>query len=203
MIIAKYLNTHKSDDDFNKVIERYFDDQDIRAYYGRMKLFRSTNHSDDAKACNTAMNKIIKKYKGSKDFDTKKKEILSNNYWWVKNSKTSFSKLSECLDDDYAKILYLRACYSTHAGALGDVALLGRPLADGLHLYTGKTYNGAAMSMQLAVSSFYNISDVMFENLEIVNPVSSEEFFALLHTYFKNSDDEVNEQKLYLNTPTQ
>ena len=35
MIIAQYLNTHKNDADFSKVIERYFDDQNIRGRSSR------------------------------------------------------------------------------------------------------------------------------------------------------------------------
>ena len=197
MIIAQYLNVHKYDEDFDKVIERYIDDHVIRAYDGRKKFYRSMKQANKADACNKKVNKIIKKYASPNHFNEKKKEIMSNNYWWAKNSPMSFSRFSECLDDEYAKCLYLRACYSVHAGALGDVALLGRPSSEYLQLYSGGTYNGAAMPMLLAVSSFCNITEILFENLRTPSPVSSEEFLTLLHTYFENSAEEMNMLKMF------
>lgn len=195
MIIATYLNTHKVDSDFDKVIERYFDDQCIRVYDGRKKYFRSVNQPNKADNYNKAINKIVKKHTTPKGFNNKKKEILSNNYWWAKNSTMSFSQLSKCFEDDHAKFLYLRACYSIHAGALGDVALLGRPISNELCLYSGGTYNGSATAMLLAVSSFCNLTEIVFENLEISSPVSNEEFIALLQTYLENNGDELKVQK--------
>lgn len=195
MIIAWYLNAHKTDADFSKVIERYFDDQNIRAYDGRKKYFRSIKQDGKADACNKAMNKIIQKYASANKFKDKKIEILSNSYWWVKNSAMSFSSLSRCLDDEYAKVLYTRACYSIHAGAMGDVALLGRPKTEVQQLYSGATYNGAAIPLQLAVSSLGNITAVLFENFEVLSPVSNDDFLSLLHTYFKNDAEEMKEQK--------
>lgn len=195
MIIAQYLNIHKTDADFPKVIDRYFDDQNIRAYDGRKKYFRSMKQDNKADSCNKAINKIVKKYAPRGKFDEKKKEILSNNYWWVKNSAMSFSKLSGCLDDDHAKILYLRACYSVHAGAMGDAALLGRPKAKEHRLYSGPTFNGASVPLQLAVSSFANITDIVFENLGAESPVSTKDFIDLLCVYFRNSAEEMKEQQ--------
>lgn len=197
MMIAQYLNIHKSDSDFDKVIERYFDDHIIRAYDGRKRFYRSMKQASKADACNKEVNKIIKKYASPKYFNAKKKEILSNNYWWAKNSPMSFSHFSKCLDDEYAKCLYLRACYSVHAGAFGDVALLGRPTSKHLQLYSGGTYNGAAMSMLLAVTSFCNITEVVLENLKIPSPVSNKEFLALLHTYFENCAEEMEMLKMF------
>ena len=191
MIIAQYLNAHKADADFQKVIDRYFDDQNIRAYDGRKKYFRCMKQDNKADSCNKAINRIIKKHVPRGKFNEKKKEILSNNYWWAKNSAMSFSKLSECLDDEYAKILYIRACYSVHAGAMGDVSLLGRPKTQEYRLYSGATFNGASIPLQLAVSSFANITDTVFENLGVASPVSTEDFIALLHIYFQNSAEEM------------
>ncbi|MBR4283369.1 MAG: hypothetical protein IKT48_01505, partial [Anaerotignum sp.] len=195
MIIACYLNIHKADTDFSEVIERYFDDQNIRAYAGRKLYYRSVKQDSKADECNKAINKIIRKYVSGKGFADKRKEILSNNYWWAKNSKMSFAKLSECLDDEHAKVLYVRACYSIHAGAMGDVALLGRTKTEMQHLYSSATYNGASIPLQLAVYSLANITEVVFENLGVQSPVSSEEFLSLLHTYFKNASEEIKGQK--------
>lgn len=195
MIIAWYLNLHKGDADFSKVIERYFDDQNIRAYDGRKKYFRSMKQDSKADACNKAMNKIVKKYASPKKFGDKKNEILSNNYWWAKNSAVSFAVLSKCFDDEYAKVLYVRACYAVHAGAMGDVALLGRPKTEMQRLYSCATYDGAAIPLQLSVSSLANITEVVFENFGTPSPVSREEFSTLLHTYFKNSGEEIKGQQ--------
>ena len=106
----------------------------------------------------------------------------------------TFSQLCKCLDDDYAHLLYTRACYSVHAGAFGDVALLGRPKLDGAHLYSGATHTGAAAPLQLAVSSFANITEVVFENFNVPSPVSNEDFISLLHTYLQNANEEMTEQ---------
>ena len=95
MIIAQYLNIHKKDADFCKVIERYFDDQNIRAYDGRKKYYHSMKQPEKANSCNKSINRIVKKYTKNGQFSEKKKEILSNNYWWVKNKVMSFSKLSD------------------------------------------------------------------------------------------------------------
>ena len=195
MIIAQYLNTHKKDSDFPKVIERYFDDQTIRAYDGRKKYYHSMKQADKADSCNKSINKIVRKHAQRGKFNEKKKEILTNNYWWAKNSAMSFSKLSECLDDEYAKILYTRACYSVHAGAMGDASLLGRPITEELRLYSGPTFRGPSIPLQLAVSSFANITNTVFDNLGIESPVSMEEFIALLHVYFQNSAEDMKDEQ--------
>lgn len=107
----------------------------------------------------------------------------------------SFSKLSECFADEYAKTLYIRACHSVHAGAMGDAALLGRPKTQEYRLYSGTTFNGASIPLQLAVSSFANITDTVFENLGVESPVSTEDFITLLYVYFQNSAKEMKEQQ--------
>ena len=192
MIIATYLNKHKTDADFQKVIDRYFDDHHIRANYGKRKVYLNANQTDKARECYETINKLVKKHTTSKNINKKRDEIISNNYWWAKNSPMSFGKLSECFDDEYAKLLYLRACYSIHAGAYGDVALLGRPHSDEARLYSGRTYNGAATSMQLAVSSFCNITEIVFENFGVESPISNQEFIKLIQTYIQNGYEEMN-----------
>lgn len=194
MMIAQYLNSHKADADFPRVIERYFDDQNIRAYDGLRKYYRSMKQEDKEKEYNKKLNKIIKKYCASKNFNKKKEEILTCNYWWATNSAMSFSTLSKCLDDEFAKLLYLRACYSIHAGAMGDVALLGRPYENGTKLYSGATYNGFSTPLQLSVSSICNLSEIVFENFGVPSPIPYRDFISLLQVYFKNATDEAKEQ---------
>lgn len=191
MIIAMYMNLHKLDDDFQDVIERYFDDQNIRAYDGRKKYYLSINQNDMAESCDRAIADIVRKHAGTKKVRDKKKEVLSSNYWWAQNSAISFSRLSQCLEDDYAKILYTRACIAIHAGAMGDAALLGRPKSEGVCLYTGATLNGASLPLQLAVYSFARITEIVFENFGVASPVPEEAFVALLHKYFQNSAEEI------------
>lgn len=190
MIIAQYLNLHKHDSDFDKIIERYFDDQNIRAYDGRKKYYDAIKDRQNADAYNKKMNAIIKKYASPQEFKVKKRKILTNNYWWVNNSPMSFATLSKCFEVDEVKVFYLRACYSIHAGALGDVALLGRPLSAELQLHTGRTYNGAAMALLLAVSSFGYLTEIMFENFAVDPPVHGNCFLDLLNIYFNNSAEE-------------
>lgn len=47
MIIAQYLNMHKEDSDFPNVIDRYFDDQTIRAYDGRKRYYYSMKQAEE------------------------------------------------------------------------------------------------------------------------------------------------------------
>ena len=97
------------------------------------------------------------------------------------------------IDDKYAKTLYLRACHSVHAGAMGDVALLGRPQTKEQCLYSGPTFDGASVPLQLAVWSFDNMTSIVFDALGVSSPVSNEDFSALLETYFSNSAEEMKE----------
>ena len=197
MVIAAYLHCHKGDADFPDVIDRYFDDQHLRAYYGRQRLFLSMKQDSKATDCNKAINRIIGKHTSQGKFQEKKKEILSNNYWWAKNRAMSFSKMSECIDDKYAKTLYLRACHSVHAGAMGDVALLGRPQTKEQCLYSGPTFDGASVPLQLAVWSFDNMTSIVFDALGVSSPVSNEDFSVLLETYFNNSAEEMKEISMH------
>ena len=103
---------------------------------------------------------------------------------WAKPSDTFWSSLTMTV-----------APSTIHAGAMGDVALLGRPQTEVQQLNSGATYNGASIPLQLAVSSLGNITEVVFENFEVPSPVSNEDFLSLLHTYFKNSAEEMKEQK--------
>lgn len=194
MVIALYMQNHKSDCDFDAVVERYFDDQDIRAYSGRIEYFKIFNNNVEIANCDTKICDIVKKHtSSSKKIDAKRREILSNNYWWANNNRMSFRKLSECLNDDYTKLLYLRACYSVHASAMGDIALLGRENPDGAKLYSGATYNGFSVPLLLAVYSLSVMSEIVFENFDIPSPIKNEDFAELIQLYFKHSAEENKE----------
>ena len=79
----------------------------------------------------------------------------------------TFNKLQKRYCDPYGRILYSRACISTHAGAMGDYALLGRFNPNGEKIYTGTTDSGFSLPLILATMSFYNITNMVFGNLEI------------------------------------
>ena len=98
----------------------------------------------------------------------------------------TFNKLQKRYCDPYGRILYSRACISTHAGAMGDYALLGRFNPNGEKIYTGTTDSGFSLPLILATMSFYNITNMVFGNLEIDFPKEHKKIEELLN-YYQNT----------------
>lgn len=98
----------------------------------------------------------------------------------------TFNKLQKRNCDPYGRILYSRACISTHAGAMGDYALLGRFNPNGEKIYTGTTDSGFSLPLILATMSFYNITNMVFGNLEIDFPKEHKKIEELLN-YYQNT----------------
>ena len=98
----------------------------------------------------------------------------------------TFNKLQKRYCEPYGRILYSRACISTHAGAMGDYALLGRFNPNGEKIYTGTTDSGFSLPLILATMSFYNITNMVFGNLEIDFPKEHKKIEELLN-YYQNT----------------
>ena len=114
---------------------------------------------------------MSEKQKAKKEFDKLKDKYAKffkqknyvRDYWWLDDEKCdTFNKLQKRYCDPYGRILYSRACISTHAGAMGDYALLGRFNPNGEKIYTGTTDSGFSLPLILATMSFYNITNIIF-----------------------------------------
>lgn len=163
MVLIDFFESRKNDLDFDELVTRYCDSQNISAYTNQMALYNFFENKEEKQNAQTELNKLKDKY--AQFF---KGNNYVRDYWWIGDEKyNSFNKLQERYNDPYGKILYSRACISTHAGALGDYALLGRSNPYGEKIYTGSTYSGCSLPLILATMSFYNITNMIFSNLEI------------------------------------
>lgn len=194
MIILLYMEIHKNDSDFEKMVDKYFDDHNIRAYFNQIEWLAQSKYEAQKQSCEQALHTIIQKYAPVGSEEKKLKSIMVNSYWW--SGETSFNKLSSCLNDPFAQILYRRACFSIHASAMGDFALLGRDNSEGENVYTGVTYSGFEAPLLLSLVSFNHMTDIVFENFHISKPLISKNINDLLEFYMsilfdKNKTDEV------------
>lgn len=181
MVIFYFFEKHKSDDDFDKLIERYCDSQDVKSYYNLIAFYDFYNDDVNKKKAEKNYSDMKRKYSS---YLTKKGYF--GEYWWIGDSNyQSFEKLQRTYAEPFAKIMYSRACISSHAGAMGDYALLGRLNPDGNKIYTGPTYNGFSLPLLLAVMSYYNTTKVVFHNLEIELPEAHKDLYNLLGYYQK------------------
>lgn len=163
MVLIDFFESRKNDLDFDELVNRYCDSQNISAYTNQIKLYDFWGNQEEKEKAQDEFGKLKNKY--AKFF--KQKDYVKD-YWWIGDEKyNSFNKLQERYNDPYGKILYSRACISTHAGALGNYALLGRSNPYGEKIYTGSTYSGCSLPLILATMSFYNITNMIFGNLEI------------------------------------
>lgn len=181
MVIINFLERRKSDSDFNDLIERYCDSQNIEAYSNQIKYcdyLKNLEKKNEAEIKFLEMKKKYSLYFEGKDY--------VRDYWWIGDKNYgSFNKLQQTYAEPFAQIMYSRACISSHAGAMGDYALLGRLNPDGKKIYTGPTYNGFSLPLVLAVMSFCNTTKVVFHNLKIELPEAHKELHNLLEYYQK------------------
>lgn len=179
MIIINFLEKRKSDNDFDKLIERYCDSQDVKAYSNLIDFYDLFNDEENKKKTKKKLSTLKRKYSS---YSTRKGNFM--DYWWTGGkSYDSFDKLQQAYNDPFAKMMYSRACISSHAGAMGDYALLGRLNPDGNKIYTGSTYNGFSLPLLLAVISFYNTTEVVFHNLSIGIPKAHKDLYNLIKYY--------------------
>lgn len=183
MIILYYLENHKSDSNFQKVVERYFDDQNFRAYDSQVEWCDLYKNDSGKKIVKQKRYDIANKYLTKKNVDCQIKYMRTHNYWWTGDETMTFNKLSKCFDDPFAKILYRRACVSTHASAMGDFALLGRMNVDGNNIYTGATFYEFSAPLLLTTYSFYHSSKFVFCNFGIKKSI--EKLEILMNYYMK------------------
>lgn len=181
MIILDFFNQRKDKPDFKELIERYCDSQDIAAYSNRITLYDFLEQKEQKEKSEPKFERLKERYK---EYFGKKNWV--RDYWWTGDENfQSFNSLQNAYDEPFAKIMYSRACISTHACAIGDYALLGRSNPNGEKIYTGATYSGFSVPLILAVMSFYNTTNVVFCNLKVVFPKAHTDLYQLLEYYQK------------------
>ena len=188
-VMLSFFEKRKTQAGFDDLVQRYYDSHTILAYTDQ-KL--AADFFKNKKQSNTLRNKINKKKKKYPHLISKNTYI--SDYWWTgEKNMDSFGAMQKEYDDPFGKILYKRACLSTHVSAMGNYALLGRPELD-RKIYTGRTFYGHQIPLILAVYSFGDMSSIVFSNLQIRLPENYDRMMELVHYYFTVWSDEVSRE---------
>lgn len=167
MVIAFFISNNDSD----KLIERYFADYDLQVYKNRKLQYsilmdeiksQKEEYQKLKRKCNQKINNLKRKYGDS---------IYSNDYWWISDTKiNSFNQLQNRVRVGRLLILYKRACISTHSSALSDIALLGRDNKKGSLLRTDQTWEGFEAPILLLFGSFDILTQIVFKHFNLNLP---------------------------------
>lgn len=167
MIILTYLEKHKTDPDFEKMIERYWDAQSVKSLFSIAEWYAFMNNDTLKKGAENMLVPFNVKYQEIKK--ACRGSLASRLYWWTGDANMSLSRMEDELtdhfDNRFARLLYQRACLSVHAGPLQDAALLGRENPNGNIVYTGSTMRGFSIPLLLTVLSFWNITEIVGDKL--------------------------------------
>lgn len=179
MIVLNFLDARKSDCEFDSLIERYCASQDLAAYKNILRLYEFWENTEKIQETKAVVAKIENKYK-----DVFALLKGTPDYWWTGEAKyKKFSNLQDEYNDPFSKIMYKSACVATHAGALGDYALIGRDNSDGEKVFTGPTNKGFSVPLILSVFSFHNLINMVFNNLSIEADSLKSRALTLLECY--------------------
>lgn len=162
-ILSAFLYKKYKEGDAQELIERYFVDQDVKAYKNLKLLHEGISKQPDAsehwkkkaQELEVKLQTIKKKY-GSVD----------GEYWWASVSfdgkKPSFARIDQHINDDFMlRMLYKRACIAIHASAMGSFALLGRENENGNIIYTTQTDKGFEIPLLLGMISYERFVDIL------------------------------------------
>ena len=186
LMLIDFFNNRKLSDDFENLIKRYCDSQNISAYENRIALYDFFKDEELKKDAENKLSSLKEKYKRYI-----KEGSFAPSYWWTGNAKyKSFNSIQKEYDEPFAQILYRRACISTHASAIGDFAMLGRNNLNGEIIYTGRTQNGFSTPLILATLSYYEITSIVFVNLKITCPEVYLKLYELIQYYQETFFDE-------------
>lgn len=146
------------------LIERFFVDQNVKAYRNRKELYEAISKQfpdlDWPK-------KSIEKCKQSLTDLTEKYGNIKGQYWWAQKNfslskkPVSFSQIDNAINGDkLLRSLYERACIGIHISSASPF-LLGRNNEEGNRLYTSATDEGFEAPLLLGMISFENIVDIL------------------------------------------
>lgn len=165
MVIAFYINNNYSEE----LIKRYFADYELKVCKNRKLLYEKLKNIENTHKA---------KYQELEDkcqqkIDNLKQQYgkMNGDYWWVLDTKiNTFSDMQDNVGAELHFILYKRACISTHAGALSDIALLGRDNKEGSLLRTDQTWEGFEAPILLLFSSFDILTQIVFKHFDLALP---------------------------------
>lgn len=165
MVIAFYINNNYSD----QLIKRYFADYELKVYKNRKLLYvklkdivniHKEKYQELENKCQQKIDNLKQQY-----------GKINGDYWWVLDNRiNSFNDMQDNVGAELLLILYKRACISTHAGALGDTALLGRDNRKGSLLRTDQTWEGFEAPILLLFGSFDILTQIVFNHFKIDLP---------------------------------
>lgn len=150
--ITKYIYKKYEEDNNTELIERYFDDGNIKAIKPLLKLNRGLSKirpdlirlKDRVKELKRELNNMKIKY-----------GEIETQYWWARKEfkrPVTFKKIDESVDYDFfMRVLYERACIGIHASSIGSFALLGRENELGNIIYTTPTDDGFEIPLLLGM----------------------------------------------------
>ena len=185
MVITFYINNNYSDE----LMGRYFANHKLSAYkiqkllYEQLKNIVCVQKEPYQQLENDCKQKIdqIKLQYGK----------INGDYWWVLDNKiNSFNDMQDNVGVGLLLILYKRACISTHAGALSDIALLGRDNKEGSLLRTDQTEEGFETPILLLLGSFDILTQIVFKhfNIDLPNGYNLKEKYEELWKMFFQCD---------------
>lgn len=169
-IITEFLYSNYKKGKNTELLERYFEDQNVKAYRNLKKLYE-----DISKIPN-----VPPEWKTKVDeLSIKQKEIQSKygntkgEYWWaneaLKVRNTTFAMIDNFVNDDFLlRMLYKRACISIHASSMNSFALLGRENEEGNIIYTTQTDKGFESPLLLGMFSHDRFADVICDYLGLI-----------------------------------
>lgn len=165
MVLAFYISNNYSDD----LIKRYFADCNLKAYKNRKLLYEKLKNkvNSDKEKYQDMENECQQK------IDNLKQQYgnVKGEYWWIAdNSIRTFKDIQDKIGVGLLLILYKRACISTHAGALSDIALLGRNNQEGSLLRADRTWNGFESPILLVFESFDILTQIIFKHFNLNLP---------------------------------
>ncbi len=172
MIIMHFISRHKDEKDGYDLIDRYFDNQDIQSHYNNKLYYEELINFNEESLSDICNMEINRHNMSIKEFQNKYPDCKRfNDYWWASKiiNQPSFEKLQKVCNAGLFRVIYRRACISTHASAMGDFALLGRDNPDGNILTTQETYEGFEMPICLSMDSFGIMTDIVFANFSLEN----------------------------------
>jgi len=165
MVIVEFIDHNK---DKSIIIDKYFADYNIKRLNNLIEVFEFLLTGDsNNEEFQKQKSELEFQYQSIKDkYNIKEKNV--KQYWWagdvIKNP--SFNQLTKEVDTGFLKILYNRACLSSHSSAMGDSALLGRYNPLGNYIYTSPTLDGFEAPIVLSLGSFSEILKVCFDYLD-------------------------------------
>lgn len=186
-VLTEFLYLEYSKGESQELIERYFEDHNVKAYRNLLALNKGIVALPQTPVgWKTAVDELENKLSIIKE----KYKKIEKEYWWASikfdGTPPSFNKIAQCVDKDiFVQALYKRACISVHASSMGSFALLGRNNADGNLIYTTQTDEGFEAPLLLGMTSHERVADVICDYWKLNKGELLNDMTTTYETYFK------------------